>query len=120
MTHSYVVAAEARDDIRGILIWSQQHFGDQIRDAYEELIFAGLSDVASDPMRVGSHAEPELGATVRSWHLALSREHVASQVRRIKSPRHFVIYRAGSDEVTILRILHDAMNLPAARIPSAR
>jgi toxin ParE1/3/4 len=117
VTQNYVVATDAKDDIRRILIWSQEHFGDQVRDGYEELIFAGMSDAASNPTRVGSHPEPELGTTVRSWHLALSRDHVPGYARRIKSPRHFVIYRANGDEVTILRLLHDTMNLPLHHVP---
>jgi toxin ParE1/3/4 len=117
VTPYYVVTAEAKDDIRTILIWSLEHFGDQVRDGYEELIFAGISDVASSPTRVGSRAEPKLGPSVRSWHLAQSRHHVPDHVRRIKAPRHFIIYRAHGDEVTILRLLHDTMNLPSHRIP---
>jgi len=51
-----------------------------------------------------------------SWHLAQSRDHVPEHVRRISSPRHFVIYRVVGDEVRILRLSHDAMDLPEQRI----
>ncbi|WP_298229109.1 type II toxin-antitoxin system RelE/ParE family toxin [Gryllotalpicola sp.] len=116
MTFSLVIAAEARTDIRDILAWSQARFGDAVREGYEELIFVAISAIAEDPTRIGAHARPELGQTVQSWHLALSRDHVDTDVHRIVSPRHFVIYRQVGDKVHILRVLHEAMSLHDHRI----
>lgn len=112
MTFSYVIAAEARADIRDILVWSQLRFGDAVRDGYEELIFTAISDIAADPDHAGVRSRREIGDGVKSWHLALSRDHVAAGAWRIRTPRHFVIFRVIGEEVCILRLLHDAMDPP--------
>lgn len=117
MSLDYVLTAEAEADLDEILIWSHRRFGGAVREAYEALVFAGIEDVAAEPDRVGSHGRPELGATVKSWHLALSRKHVEEGMRRIATPRHLVIYRVAGDEVYILRLLHDAMDLRRQFIP---
>lgn len=52
-----------------------------------------------------------------TWHLALSRGHVPSGVRRIASPRHFIIYRVVGKQIYILRLLHDATNLTEQHLP---
>jgi toxin ParE1/3/4 len=118
VTYTYVVSDEAKADIREILIWSHARFGDSVRDGYEELIFTAITDIAADPARVGVRDRPELGDAVRSMHLAQSRDNVGAGVRRIMSPRHFVIFRTDNVEtVFILRILHDSMNLSDHHIP---
>ena len=91
-------------------MWSHERFGTAVRDGYEELITAAILDLAQAPTRVGVRARPELGEAVLSWHLAQSRDHVRSDARRIKSPRHFILFRAADNVVTILRVLHDRMN----------
>jgi toxin ParE1/3/4 len=56
-------------------------------------------------------AWPELGASIRSWHLRLSREHVNPSVGIVRRPRHFLVYRLEPDLVVVGRLLHDAMEL---------
>jgi toxin ParE1/3/4 len=65
---------------------------------------------AASADRPGSVARPELGANVRSWHLRLSRNHVAASdiVRR---PRHFLVFRHEPSLLVVGRVLHDAMEL---------
>ena len=115
MSLDYVLAPEAEADLDALLLWSQTHFGAAVREGYEELLRAAFTDVSDDPERAGSHERPELGDRIRSRHLALSRDRANPSVRRIASPRHFVIYRHDGDAATILRILHDAMDLPRHR-----
>jgi toxin ParE1/3/4 len=105
-----VLTVEAEEDLDRILLWSHRYFGVLVREGYEALIIAGIEDVANSPMRVGSRARPELGASVMGWHLAQSRDRVAREVRRIDRPRHVIVYRVAGDEIHILRLLHEAMS----------
>lgn len=105
----YRVSHAARSDIIGILIWSQDQFGEQARQRYEQLITAGMRDIYADPIRPGSKARPELGDGIRSWHLRGSRTRTRSGV--VRRPRHFLIYRVEGEIVTIGRVLHDVMEL---------
>ncbi len=106
--HRLTHAAEA--DVAEIAVWSQARFGDGARRRYVALIAAAVLDVADDPDRVGHSPLPELGDGIRTWHLRLSRRRsTAGAVRR---PRHVVVYRVEDDVVAILRVLHEAMDLP--------
>ena len=107
----YRLSEAAQGDLRDILAWTDEQFGEAARLRYESLIVAALRDVASQPDRPGSLARPELGAGVRSWHLRLSRDHVKPGVEVVRRPRHFVVYRSEPALVVIGRVLHDAMEL---------
>lgn len=101
----------AQGDIFEILEWTHEQFGEAARLRYEGLIIAAIRDVPSQPDRLGSLARPELGAGVRSWHLRLSRGHVTPDVKPVRQPRHFLVYRAEADVLVVGRVLHDAMEL---------
>ncbi len=45
-----------------------------------------------------------------------SRDEVSQNVRKVVTPRHLVIYRQVGNVVQIVRLLHEAMNLPEQRI----
>lgn len=81
---------------------------------YEELITAAVEILLND---AGSHGRPDLGPGVRSLHLMSSRDRVGDGVRKILRPRHFVIYRQVDNTIQVVRLLHDAMNLPEQPIP---
>lgn len=104
----YRISHAAAADIIDILAWSQQQFGEQVRQRYEKLIVTAIRDIAADPTRPGSAERPELGEGVRSWHLRGSRNHATGGVVR---PRHLLIYRVDDDILVIGRVLHDAMEL---------
>ena len=108
----YRLAEAAEIDIVEILAWSEAQFGEAARQRYERLIFVALTDVATDPMRQGSAARPELGDGVRIWHLRGSRERARDMTGVVQRPRHLIIYRPMDPTlVAIGRILHDAMEL---------
>jgi toxin ParE1/3/4 len=68
--------------------------------------------VVEDPDRIGSHKRPEIAAAARTYHLWHSRNRVAKRVGRVKSPRHFLLYRMRPDgQIEIGRVLHDSMDL---------
>lgn len=112
MTRHYILAASARADIVSILIVSYDRFGSRVRDGYEQLIAAAIDSLVSDPAQVGVRERSDLGTGIRAWHLRSSRDEVPVEVRRIITPRHIVFFREVEDEVHILRILHEAMDLP--------
>lgn len=107
----YRLSGAAQADVIDILSWTHEHFGEAARLRYESLIVAALRDVATQPDRPGSLARPELGAGVRSWHLRLSRDHVAAEDSVVRRPRHFLIYRRESALLVVARVLHDTMEL---------
>ncbi len=113
----YRLSAAAQSDIVEILSWSQRQFGAAARRRYERLIVGALQDLATNPDRAGSRARPELGAGARSWHLRLSVKRAGSGAGRVRTPRHFIVYRMeGTGVLAIGRVLHEAMDVED-RIP---
>lgn len=115
----YRLSDSAQADVISILGWTHEQFGGAARLRYERLIVAALRDVAAQPDRPGSAARPELGAGVRSWHLRLSRRHVAVREGMVRRPRHFLIYRVEPAMLVVGRVLHDAMELAQHLNPEA-
>ncbi len=104
----------ARSDLIDIRTYTIDRYGRAGADAYDALLKQAIRDVWEDPYRPGSQERPEIGANIRSYHSALSRERAASTV---KSPRHFVLYfLPHDDEVAISRVLHDSRDL-ARHVP---
>lgn len=117
MTYRVELGEQAEADIDDVLEWSVLRFGELVRDGYQALIGATLANIVSDPKLAGSHDRQDLGRGVRTVHLRICRNEVSPAVRRIASLRHFVVYRQTGEVVQIVRLLHEAMNIPAQRIP---
>lgn len=108
----FIVAPAAERDIRRILEQSLEQFGDTAMPRYRALIVQAILDVAEDPHRAGSLERPEIFAIARTYHIANSRDRVPTAAGRVKSPRHFLLYRVISDgKVEIGRVLHESMEL---------
>lgn len=108
----YILAPAAERDIQEILAYSQEHFGEESRLRYEELLGRAILDVADEPELTGSALRAEIADTVRTYHLYFSRNRVASPPGRVKRPRHFLLYRITPEgDVEIGRVLHDSMDL---------
>lgn len=117
MTFQLDLGEDAEADLDDILEWSVFRFGESVRDGYQALIGATLASIARDPELAGSHDRHDLGRGIRTVHLRTCRHEVTPAVRRIASPRHFVVYRHVGEVVQVVRLLHEAMDLPAQRIP---
>jgi len=105
------LSATAEADIIALLTWTETRFGDAARHRYQDLLVAGLNDIATDPERLGSLSRPELGVGVRSYHLFYSREKARSPAGIVRRPRHFLLYRPIlSGVIGVGRVLHDAMD----------
>ncbi len=110
MTRYFVaVTAPAERDLQDIFQWSETEFGIAAADRYEVLIEQALTDISENPYRPGAKHRQELVAGVYTYHLASSRDHVPEN--RVKSPRHFLVFRVVTDRIEILRVLHDSRDL---------
>lgn len=117
MTYQLDLGDDAKADIRDILEWSVSHFGVPVRDGYQALIRAAFVCIAEDPELPGSHNRDTLRPGLRTLHLRTCRNEVSPAVRRIASPRHFIVYRQVGEVIQVVRLLHDAMDISAQRIP---
>lgn len=106
------VTRPARTDIAAILDWSDEHFGDAARHRYERLIARALRALTGPSAPLGSRAAPEVASGIILYHLRHSRR--AADGAAVARPRHFLVYRRiEPDIIVVLRVLHDAMNLPS-------
>lgn len=97
----------ADDDIRRVLEETHLEFGTHQLEAYSGFIDRAIAMVADAPDRPSSKSRPELGAGIRSFHVALA-------TGRRRGASHVLFYhvmegRDGVDEVVILRALPDRM-----------
>lgn len=90
------------------MVWSFGKFGADARDRYRELIRRALNAIASGTAH-GSASRPELGDGVVLYHL----RHARGEPAIVQSPRHFLVCRIEGETAIILRMLHDAMDLPS-------
>lgn len=105
------LAAQAEADIAGILEYAEENFGEAARQRYEVLLGASLLDIEADPFRRGSAARPEIGESVRTYHLRHARAR-AKAAGHVRAPRHLLLYRcANPDIVGVGRVLHEAMDI---------
>ena len=110
------LSPEAEADFEDIVLWSVEKFGADAAVRYTDLIFQALHDIEADPSRPGARHPDGLPSGVYTYHLSTSRDHVAGD--RVKTPRHFVIYRIAAPLVEVLRILHDSRDL-ARHLPKS-
>lgn len=108
------LAAAAEADLENILRWTEDQFGEVQARAYAATLFAALEELArSGPRTLGVKARADIANGLLTLHVA----------RRGRKGRHFLLFRIGRDDggvevLDILRVLHDAMDLPR-HIPSA-
>ncbi len=104
--------------MQAILRWTHENFGETIRCRYEALLACAIIDVANQPDRAGSFPCPEVAAGLRIYHLLHSRMRIPLKTGRVKTPRHFLLYRLrGDNQVEIGRVLHDSMDLKRHVLP---
>ena len=100
------LAAAAEADIEDILRWTAEHFGEQQARSYAETLAAALEELSETPAPPGARARDDIAKGVFTLHVA----------RHGRKGRHFVIFRIGRDDsaevIEVLRVLHDAMDLP--------
>ena len=103
------VTGPAERNLQDIFLWSETEFGTFAADRYEALIERALADLTENPFRPGAKHREDLLPGIYTYHLALSRERVPQG--RVKSPRHFLVYRVVTHRIEILRVLHNGRDL---------
>lgn len=99
-----------RRDIQDTIAWSYERFGAAAAERYAALIRQALQDVLLEPTRAGAQPRPELAPHAYVYHLLLSRDRVMGA--KVKSPRHFILYRyKPSGPVEFARLLHESRDL---------
>jgi toxin ParE1/3/4 len=108
----------AEQDLADIFDHTAEQFGAASRRRYEALIATALEDLRRDPLRIGTKDRAELGEGVRTYHIRHSRERGLKPDRRVRSPRHILVYQLPDpNSLLVLRVLHEAMDL-ARHLPT--
>ena len=103
------LSVAATRDLNVILYASAEQFGEAVANRYRRLISAALRDLRADDTRPGVQL---LSTGARLYHLRHSRRRV-TRGRIVSRPRHLLVFRIADGEIVVLRVLHDAMDLPA-------
>jgi len=100
------LSAIAEADFKDIVRWTSKHFGETQAVAYAETLSMAVAALSQGPTIVGVKQRDEILKGLYSLHVA----------RQGRKGRHFILFRLeprGSGEVIeVLRLLHDAMDLP--------
>lgn len=100
------VAAAAESDFRNILIWTAEAFGARQARTYSATLSSALRELTKGPIKCGATRRDDIGKGLYALHVA----------RHGRKGRHFVVFRVGRDTngemIDVLRLLHDAMDLP--------
>lgn len=112
-TYSVRLTATAESDFQNILRWTVEQFGEAQARNYAKTLGSALGMLTHGPTVTGGRARDDIAKGLFTLH-------VARQGRR---GRHFLLFRTGKDEeknvVEVLRILHDAMDLPRHVAPQS-
>jgi toxin ParE1/3/4 len=100
------LSTAAETDLQNILEWTLAQFGAaQVRN-YAKTLSAALETLTDGPAIIGAKARDDIANGLFTLHVA----------RQGRKGRHFLLFRLGKGEekkvIEVLRILHDAMDLP--------
>ena len=102
------LTASAETDFQNILRWTKDQFGEAQASVYAQTLSAALVAPADGvPTTIGAKARNEIAKRLFTLHVA----------RESQKGRHILLFRVGQDEarrdaIEVLRVLHDAMELP--------
>jgi plasmid stabilization system protein ParE len=106
------ITAAAQADIDILLLDGEETFGYETARRYRLLLDEALNRVRADPERVGAPSRLAPGSDLRIFPLRLARLR-NRPADRIGRPRHVLVYRAVSDVVLLVRVLHESMDIPS-------
>ena len=101
----------ALQDVAAIQDWTLTKFGELISVKYDRLMEAALADLLAEPTRLGVRHHPAMPLGVFVYHLRFSRRKPTRA--GVEKPRHFFVFRVDEDTLTVVRVLHDSMDLAA-------
>ena len=102
------LTASAEADFQNILRWTKDQFGEAQARGYAQTVSAALEALADGgPTTIGAKARKEIAKGLFTLHVA----------RQSRKGRHSLLFRVGQDDargeaIEVLRVLHDAMELP--------
>jgi toxin ParE1/3/4 len=108
---SWRFTRHARRDLRETLAYTLDRFGPRQAEAYAGLVDRALEALDGDHLRPGTRAREELGAGVRSVHLAIF-------AAKRRGARHVLFYRPEGSGFVVLRLLHERQE-PDRHVPGA-
>jgi len=100
------LAAAAEADFHGIVRWTAERFGQRQALAYADILTLALAELAEGPDIIGVKSRDDIVKGLFTFHVA----------RKGRKGRHLVLFKIskdrGRDVIEVLRVLHDAMDLP--------
>jgi len=100
------LAARAEQDLREVVSWTAEHFGEQQARAYAGILSAAIRALQGGPAIPTVRRREDIGPGICMLHVA----------RGGRKGRHVLVFRPAPDNprcVEVLRVLHDAMDLPS-------
>ena len=95
-----VLSRPAEDDLANIARWTAEQFGKKQAEVYVDAILDTIAElIVREPAR--SKARDEITVGLRTLHMAT----------RGRRGRHLLMYTASDDLLTVVRILHDSMEV---------
>jgi toxin ParE1/3/4 len=95
----------AESDFRRIVQWTSGQFGPAQARRYAKTLSSALQELADDPLLHDVRKRDDILPGLMTLHVARNR----------RKGRHFILFRVFAEDaqiIDILRILHDAMDLP--------
>jgi len=106
------ITAAAEVDFQDIVGWTAEHFGEAQARVYAATLSAALEALIGGPSLPGVKSRDDISKGLFTLHVA----------RSGRKGRHFVLFRIGEDRgveaIDVLRVLHEAMDLPRHVPPS--
>lgn len=98
------LTAAAESDFKRIIEWTIDHFGEPQARAYAQTLSMALEALTEGPSAIGAKRREEILKGLLSLHVA----------RQGRKGSHFVLFRVSpdGDAIDVLRLLHDATDLP--------
>ncbi|NWG54146.1 MAG: type II toxin-antitoxin system RelE/ParE family toxin [Hydrogenophilaceae bacterium] len=103
-----VIEPPARADIKAIRAYSRRAFGSGAQQKYGALMRRAFVLLCADPERAGAQRREDLPRAPYVFHLRHARTRGAAP----KTARHFIIFTFDEAALTVLRVLHDSMDVP--------
>jgi toxin ParE1/3/4 len=88
-----IIAPDARSDLRGILAYTQIHWGHDQRLKYRVKIYNEFDQLANFPFK------------------GRARDEISEGLRSVPIDQHLVYYRVGETSITIHRIVHSKSDI---------
>lgn len=103
------ITALAERDIADIHRHSRREFGKAAAHRYRALIALGIDTLAEDPFQRTARNHAGLLGGAKTFHLRHVRQ---TEAVKVGHPRHLLVFAHDERTIEILRVLHEAMDLP--------